>query len=625
MQKLNVENQKSYWFPSSDKSNDQRPLVGLIVLILCFSVIAVRLFYLQVINGIQYRQQAHENTSYVLTQIAPRGIIYDRNGKVLASNKQSPSVVVLPSVLLKHNVNEIAATLGIILQKPEKEVLNKLKELKENDSRPITLYKNLTLDQVSAIHENQLLLPGVTVQQQFARYYLNGDLLSHVLGYTGEVGPNDLKKDPDKRLHDIIGKYGVEKIFDNELRGTNAYQSIRVNRYGQPIERVNLNSIEQRGPKSGKDMTLTVDLDLQKAAEEALGEIRGAVVAANVKTGEVLVMASKPSFDPNVFTAAISGNLWQQMNSKQAFLNRAISAYPPGSIWKPTVLLAALEAGAVKPGETIAVSGAYYMGSTRFGDWTSSSGVFTLEKCLAWSRDTAFYKMAVRMTDKDITKWAKILGAGSKTGIEFPDESAGLVPDENWKAKHLKSGWFPGYTLHYSIGQGYLLLTPVQALRMTMGIANGDRVPQLTIIKQLGNSLPTKKKEATFSPTPEYLKIVRNGMLECVDSGTGGASKIPGVNIAGKTGSAEAPPNHRTHGWFVSYAPFENPEIAIVVFGEAAGHGGSIAAPIAKKVYTAYFTKYHGLKNGVVPPKAPISTEASTSIKPSEEPLQDVD
>ncbi len=608
----NLNSEENHYF-TPQQQPDSKPQVALWILVLAFCILIARLFFLQIVQGPTYKEQVQENTTYILTQNAPRGIIYDREHRVLASNKQSASLVILPSVVLLRDVKSISHTLSLILGKNESEIEAKLKKLNKKDSRPFTLVTNLTLEQVAAIYENRFVLPGITVQQQSARFYPNGTILAHVLGYTGQISEKELEKNSERRLNDIVGKYGVEKLLDKDLRGENAYKRIRVNRYGQPIERVDLDDVAASRGRSGNDVTLTIDLDLQKLAEEKMKDLRGAIVITDLKTGEILALVSKPSFDPNVFTSKVSGDIWKQMNAQQTFLNRALSAYPPGSIWKPLVLLAALESKAVKPTEKFAVSGAYYLGRFRFGDWTSKTGIMNLQQALAWSRDTAFYQMAVRMTDKDITNWGKKLGAGQPTGIELPGESLGILPDEKWKSKNLKSGWYPGYTLNYSIGQGFLLLTPAQAVRLTAGIATGNKVPRIFLVKQVGNQLPKAPIFDTYQPTPEFLNVVRQGMLQCVDSGTCQATKIPGIQIAGKTGSAEVSFSKKTHGWFVSFAPYDNPEVAITIFTEAAGHGGSVAAPLAKGLYELYFSKYHGWK----PPQASKSPLLAATPNPT--------
>lgn len=593
---MNSDN-NNFWASSQfDRAFDFKAVFTFWILVLSFLSILIKLYYLQIIQGPNYIEQAQENTTFILSQTAPRGIIYDRDKKVLASNKQSSSLIILPSIVLNRNFYKISDLLGVILKKEPYKIRQQLQKLNKNDSRPFTLQTNLTLEQVSAIYENQLELPGVTVQQNSARFYAHGQLLSHVLGYTGKISPEELKRNPERRMNDIVGKFGLEKIFDNVLRGIDASKRIRVNRLGQPVERVDLDEVASAKTQSGTDITLTIDLDLQRAAEKAIDAkgFNGAVVLIDARSGEIYSLVSKPSFDPNLFTSSVSGELWKNINSKKTFLNRALSAYPPGSIWKPVVLLAALESKAVKAGDKFNVSGAYYLGRVRFGDWTSKTGVMGLQTSLAWSRDTAFYQMARKMTDKDITKWGKVFGAGKASGIEFNSESHGSVPDKEYKAKYLKSQWYPGNTLHYSIGQGFLLMTPAQAVRMAAGIGNGEFIPDLHLIRQMGNQLPKTGRHDSIKASPENLQIVKEGMKECVDSGTCQIVKMPGISIAGKTGSAEAPPNRKTHGWFIGYSPAENPEIAIVVFAEAAGHGGAVAAPVAKEVILAYYEKYHG-------------------------------
>ena len=562
-----------------------------------FISIFARLFFLQVKQGPAYLEQARENTTHTITQTSPRGIIYDREHRVLASNKQSASAMVLPSVVLGHDVDRIVHLLSNIVKKSESEIRKDLDKLKKDDSRPFPIANNLTLEQVATIYENQYELPGVMVQQQSARYYANGESSAHVLGYTGKISPSELENNPDREMNDIVGKYGIEKLFDSTLRGASSHKRIKINRQGQPTEPISFDDDLLDKNRAGKDIVLTIDLDLQQVAEQKMKGMKGAVVMIDVNTGEILTLVSQPSFDPNLFAAGINPTAWKVLNAKNVLMNRAISAYPPGSIWKPLVLLAALESGAVKPGERFSVSGAYFMDGFRFGDWTSKIAVMGLTTCLAWSRDTAFYQMGRRMNDRDITEWGKRLGAGRATGIEFKGESNGSLPDEIWKAKaklrNSRFAWYKGNTLHYSIGQGPLLVTPAQAVRIAAGIATGNRTPKIHLVKQIGDKLPGKPSFDTFRTSPELIKIVHDGMSECIESGTCQASKLKGVKVAGKTGSAEAPPNPRTHGWFIAYAPADKPEVAIVAFGEAAGHGGAVAAPIAKEVLQKYFEKYH--------------------------------
>ncbi|HEY9886670.1 MAG TPA: penicillin-binding protein 2, partial [Vampirovibrionales bacterium] len=569
---------------------DFRPAITLLVLVFGFGAILIKLFVLQIIEGPSIAEKAQENTTFILHQNAPRGIIYDREKRVIVSNKQSPSVIIIPSVVLGKDVSNIAKSLAIIINKPTSYVLEKLKKLDENDSRPheAKWLQNLKLEQLAAIYEHQYDLPGVLVQQHSARHYVYGDLLAHVLGYTGKISEEELNSRSHRDLHDIVGKYGIEKVFDSVLRGKSAKKRIRINRFGQPTERVSF--YDSAKTQTGTDITLTIDLDMQRAAEKAMDDkgFSGAIVMIKAKTGEVLALVSRPSFSPKTFTGNVDEKEWQRIQSQKVFLNRAISAYPPGSIWKPYVLLAALETNAVKPTEKFKVGPAHYIGRTRFGDWTDKRGIFTLQKSLAWSRDTAFYQMGERMSDSDITKYGMLYGAGKLTGLELQDEQKGIVPNAEWKQKVLNNHWYPGNTLHYSIGQGYLLLTPAQAARMVAGIANKTELPSLNLIRQIGNQLPAEPKNVKLPVSQDKLKIVLEGMEECVDSGTCQIVKMPGIKLAGKTGSAESASYKKTHGWFIAYGPTENPEIAIAAFAEGAGHGGSVAAPMALEVMKAY-------------------------------------
>jgi penicillin-binding protein 2 len=275
--------------------------------------------------------------------------------------------------------------------------------------------------------------------------------------------------------------------------------------------------------------------------------------------------------------------------SQKVFLNRALLGYVPGSIWKPVTLITALDAMAVKPNERFHVNEAFYLGMTRFGDWTSKEGTLSLEECLAWSRDTAFYQIGRRLTPEQIKKWGVKLGAGRKTGIELLGEEKGIVPDEKWKKEKLHEPWYPGNTLHYAIGQSFLLVTPTQAARMYSGIATGAKLPRLQLIKKIYDHEKSLQGPETFQIDQNLLQVVKKGLEMCIESGTGQAAKLEGIKVAGKTGSAEVHSIGKTHGWFAAYAPADKPEVVVIAITEKAGHGGTVAAPIVKKILEEYF------------------------------------
>jgi len=587
---------------------------NLFLLVAFFLVLALRLFDLQVIKKHLYSKKAQQSTTYILTQKAPRGIIYDREKRVLASSKQSATMIILPSILLNlpgKKVEEVTKILSCILKLPKNKIKKKLQELDKEDSRPHIFRKNLSLRQVASIYENHYSLPGVRIKKQVARYYVNGSLLSHVLGYTGKISPVELKSMPGYGLHDTVGKYGIEKTLDQELRGKNSYYRLQVDRYGQPVRKVNFEQIDERKPTPGKSLTLTIDSDLQKLAELEIKDHKGALAMIDSRTGEILVLASSPAFNPNLLVTNLTNQLWDKLNKEEVFVNRAISAYPPGSIWKPLVILSALESNSISRDQKFKASGSFYFGRTSFRDWTNKKIIADLKYTIAWSRNTVLYQIARKLKDKDrtITKFGEKFGIGKKTGIRLLNENAGEIPNQAWKLKmknkYKNFGWYPGNVLHYSIGQGYLLVTPLQAVRMVAAIGNGGRLPKIFLIKEIQGESVQKIDFKKIKLAQENLNLIKKGMNMCVESGTCQASKLLDskgklkIKVAGKTGSAENSRYNKTHAWYVAYAPSDlnqESKVAISVFLEGAGHGGSKAAPIAQKLLKAYFRKYESIE-----------------------------
>ncbi len=555
-------------------------------------ILIFRLFYLQIFNYKSIAQRAQYSTSRISILVAPRGIIFDRNGKILATNKQSISVIVYPNKL-KTLKEKLAAynNLTKILKTNDTKLRKTLLRLPANAPLPIRLQSNISIKEAIQIVEKQNLLPGINIQQEPIRYYPYGSLAAHVIGYISQINKHELAKRPNRKLGDLVGKYGIENLFDDILRGKDGKIIVEVDRLGKPIDPDYEHAVIHIEPTLGKNIYLTLDLDLQKATEEALKStnVSSAAIVVNPNTGEVLALASYPAFDPNIFTKPLSTSIWRNLLAQKAFLNRAILGYVPGSIWKPITLITALDSMVVKPNERLHVSEAIYLGNTRFGDWTSKEGIYSLEECLAWSRDTAFYQLGRRLTPEQIKKWGVKLGAGRKTGIELLGEEKGIVPDEKWKKEKLHEPWYPGNTLHYAIGQSFLLVTPTQVARIYSGIATGSKIPKLQLIKKIYNHEKNLQVAETFQIDQNLLKVVKKGLEMCVDSGTGQAAKLENIKVAGKTGSAEIPGAGKTHGWFAAYAPAENPEVVVIAITEKAGHGGTVAAPIVKKILEKYF------------------------------------
>ncbi len=568
-------------------------------------LLGFRLFQLQVIEYNKYKVLAKNNSTRTSITRAPRGIIYDRNNEILATSKQSLSVIVYPAALRTDQEKAmVAKRLSNFISSSYEELLKLFSEMEPTTPLPITLDNDITVESAIKIFENQDSLPGIAVEKQATRYYPHNEATAHLLGFVGQINNDELKQGRSRGLGlgDIIGKDGLEKVYDENLQGINGEARVSVDRYGRSLQEGPIGKKIIKDAIKGSDMHLTIDIDLQKVAYEALKHMAGAAIVLNPKNGEIYALVSTPSFDPNIFTKPVPPSVYNELMQKKAFINRAISAYPPGSIWKPITSLAALEHGVANESEILHVSGSVYFGGFRFGDWTSKEDSMNIVEALAWSRNTFFYQIAKRMQPEWIANTGRKFGAGSKTGVELFGEAAGVVPDPEWKKKYAKEPWFPGNTLHLAIGQSFLMLTPIQAAKVISGIANKGYSPQLHLIKNPGKErlIPIDGfSEKTYD-------IVRKGLERCVDTGTGQASKFTEFKVAGKTGSAEVKGYaHTTHGWFASYAPADNPEIVVAVFAEGAGHGGSVAAPVAKKIYEAWYAK----KIGKEIPKPEVPSE----------------
>jgi len=564
-----------------------------LVLVL-FLILVLRLAQLQIFEHDKYKELARNNTTRTSLTRAPRGVIYDRNNNILATSKQSLSVIVYPAVLRSiEDKHSVAKLLANFVELTEEELFKMFEEMDPSAALPLTLDNDIAIESAIKIYENKKQLPGIAVEEQATRYYPYHEIGAHMLGYVGQVNNQELKEGKSRGLNlgDIVGKDGLEKVFDMTLQGTKGEARVPVNRFGKSVKITTDDKQDKEIKKAikGRDIFLTIDIELQKIAQEALADKMGSVVALNAKTGEIYVLVSSPSFDPNIFTRPVPSKLFNELMMKKAFINRAISSYTPGSIIKPITSLAALEHQVTNANEILHVSGSYSFNGYRFGDWTGEAALMNMKEALVWSRNTFFYQIAKRMKPEWISDLLKEFGAGSETGLELKGESAGIVPDPDWKKKYMKEAWFPGNTLHLAIGQSFLQVSPIQTAKVYAGIANEGFVPQPHLIK---NSEKEELTQIAISINTEAYKLVKQAMEACVKRGTGQAARLENVNVSGKTGSAEVQGYARsTHGWFASYAPAEDPELVVVVFMEGGGHGGSVAAPIAMKIYEAYFAK----------------------------------
>jgi penicillin-binding protein 2 len=571
-------------------------------------LLGLRLFQLQILEHDKFQTLAKNNSSRTAITLAPRGVIYDRNDEVLATSKQSLSIVVyankLKTQVEKDSVIEALVKLVDLPKEQIEEIINKIDP---STPLPIAVDNNISIETAIKIFENSKELPAIGVQEQAIRFFPHNEIGAHLLGYVGQISENELKEGRSRGLTmgDIVGKDGVEKVCDETLQGIKGEARVAVDRFGKSLNKSDRDQLVIRKAIKGGDLHLTIDQKLQEIAQRELGERMGAVIAMNPKNGEIYCMVSSPSYDPNIFTKPVPYDTFNELMKRKAFINRSIHAFTPGSIWKPFTALAGLEHGVVKEDEKLAVSGAIYFGGFKFGDWTNATGSMDLTEAIAWSRDTYFYQIAKRMRPEWIAELARKFGGDEKTGVEVLGEYKGIIPDPAWKEKTWGEPWYPGNTLHYAIGQSFLLVTPIQVAKMFSGFANEGYTAQPHVVKDPDKEYLTKIENVSLT----NIRKVKKGLEACVDHGTGGASRFEEIKVAGKTGSAEVHGYaHTTHGWFAAYAPVEDPQIVVVVFVEGGGHGGSVAAPIARKIFEEFFELN----------KASQITQAPEPIKPSQ-------
>jgi penicillin-binding protein 2 len=596
--------------PVSIETLNKRLLFVTIFVVAAFSALILRLWFLQVVNGQKYRTQSESNSIH-LQEIPPfRGLILDRNGEPLVNNVPSFNLYVTPDKI--QNKEQLLTNLKALINLDPVEARNKLaKESKASEHQPVLLKKNLSRDELAAIETHLLNLPGVGAESRYQRSYLYGNFASHIIGYLGEISEKELadNKYPGSSSGDYIGKFGVEAKWQAELNGVKGDRYVEVDATGRRF-----NELSKKLPVSGQNVTLTIDKKLQAAAENMLIDKTGAIVAMDPTNGEILAMASSPSFDPNTFIDGIDKTEWKALTSgkNSPLTNKALSGqYSPGSVFKIVLALAGLEESKVSPEDAVSCSGSYEFGNRPFHCWKKGGhGAVNLNRALKESCDVYFYKLGNKLGIEKIAYYAKMCGLGKKTDIELDSEKGGLIPNNEWKMKRFGVPWQPGETISTSIGQSFVLVTPIQAASLISTIFNGGKVYQPKIVKEIKDgknsvyqSQPTLIRELKVKR--ENLEIVKRGLVAVVNEPGGTAyssARLKEVTVAGKTGtaqvvsldkqkemkSAEDANLYKDHAWFVGIAPAQNPKIAIAVLIEHGGHGGSASAPFARDLIKIY-------------------------------------
>jgi penicillin-binding protein 2 len=592
--------------PAIEKDFNKKVPLAVTFIVVCFFSIFFRLWYLQILKGVFYDDLSTNNRIRVIKIPAPRGFIYARHGEVLAENLPSFDLTLIPQDTPdKHLVLHKTAA---VLQTPLEALQKKLAQGKGRPPfEPIVLSQNLSWQQMSTVLAHKIDLPGINIDVVPQRRYRLAAASSHLLGHLGEIDQKELKQDfySNYARGELIGKCGVEKWGEEYLRGeTGGYQT-EVDAFGNKK-----NILAQINPTSGSDLLLTIDYQAQRVAEEQLQGKTGAVVAMDPMQGDVFVLASSPGFDPNLFSRNIDSAEWEKLikNPFNPLLNRALqSQQPPGSVFKVVVATAALEEGLVDPEKQVFCPGHFSVGNHIFRCWRKEGhGAVNLRRAIVESCDVYFYQLGNAIGIDNIAKYATMLGLGEKTGIELDDEKGGIIPSPAWKARRFGTTWHRGETINTAIGQGYVLTTPLQIASAFCGIANGSFVPRPRLVLSINEGTeitPTpvvKRKEFHLAPrTVAFIKDALSGVVN-EPRGTGSKARMEGLTVAGKTGTAQVVSAKAAtavksadelddHAWFVAFAPAEDPKIVVSVLIEHGGHGGSAAAPIAKKVIEAFY------------------------------------
>ena len=580
-------------------------MVGIAVI---FVALLLRAWYLQITKGSYYKEQSENNRVRVVYIQPPRGLIFDRHGELLANNVPSFNLyLVLEDVSDKKGVlNELARFIQMDPGELERKIYTHKNDV---PYMPMKIKEGLSLKEVALIESHRLDLAGTILVPEPQRNYLYGPLAAHLLGYVGEISPAQLLEPENEEVlpGTSVGQSGIEKTYDTHIRGEVGQKIIEVDAVGHEMK-----VLRVQDPTSGNDVYLTIDLNVQKVAEEALGKEAGTIVAINPRNGEILAMVSHPAFDPNQLSQSLSPADWEALSSNPGhpLTNRAIQGqYPPGSTFKLVVSSAALETKEVTPEEPIFCAGGMPFGRRVYKDWKRGGhGVIDLHTAIVQSCDVYFYEMGRRLGIDRVADYAFRYGLGQPTGIELASEKSGVIPTSQWKLRAKGEPWFPGETLSAAIGQGFVTVTPIQLADLIGTVAMSGVRFQPHLIKAIRDRATGRLFE--FPPvrlgkvelaekTYTALRQALSGVVS-EPHGTGASARSPFVTIGGKTGTAQVveekagvetkslPKELQDHAWFIAFAPVEDPQIAVAVLVEHGGHGGETAAPPAKRVIEEY-------------------------------------
>jgi penicillin-binding protein 2 len=584
--------------PTGQSDTWRRRVLALsIVTGLGFIVLVGQLWYLQALEGGRLQEMSDKNRIRIRPVAAPRGILFDRNGLPLVDNRPAFTLSFIPREM--DDRDTVLARVSVLLGIPLAELRTSLERVPADSFRPVRVRRGLSLEEVTRIEERKAELPGVIIEVEPQRVYPTTTFAAHLLGYVREVNEEQMKQGRYRR-GDLIGQSGLERLLDEYLRGTDGGERIEVDALGRPIQ-----VMRREEPDPGGQVVTSIDRHIQEAAERAMEGHAGAVVVMDPRNGDVLAMTSSPSFALDQLAGNLDREEWRRLVSdpKTPLMNRALqSQYAPGSVFKIVVAAAGLQEGSLTPMDRTYCNGQFHLGAWTFKDWKEGGhGHVDLRSALVHSCNIFFYQAGLKVGPEAMVRYARAFGLGAPTGTDLGNEKMGLIPSVEWKRSRTSRAWQAGDTVNVSIGQGPVLVTPMQVARMMSAVANGGILwkPRLVQRVQEGNGAlaysTSSKMTGHVELSPVVWNYLRSALIGVVnDGGTGAAARLPGVLVAGKTGTAQSiaksdAARGQDHAWFASFAPADDPQVVVVVLVERGGKGGQVAAPIARQIYQAIF------------------------------------
>jgi penicillin-binding protein 2 len=575
----------------------RRVLVLAVVTTLSFAALLGQLWYLQALEGGRLQEMSEKNRIRIRPVAAPRGILFDRTGLPLVDNRPAFTLSFIPREM--EDRDTVLARLSVLVKIPLTELRDSVDRVPADSFRPVRVRRGLSLEEVTKIEELKLELPGVIIEVEPQRVYPTSTFAAHLLGYVREVSEDQMKQGRYRR-GDMIGQSGLERLLDEHLRGQDGGERIEVDALGRPVQ-----LMQREEPNPGAQVITTVDRRIQEAAERAMSGRAGAVVVMDPRNGDVLAMTSSPAFALDRLTGNLDREDWRRLVSDPMtpLMNRALqSQYAPGSVFKIVVAAAGLQEGSLTPMDRTYCNGQFHLKAWTFKDWKEGGhGHVDLRGSLIHSCNIFFYQAGLKVGPEPIVRYARAFGLGAATQTELGSEKPGLIPTVDWRRRRDGRGWHTGDTVNISIGQGRLLVTPMQVARMMSAVANGGILWKPRLVQRVERADGTLAYSASSKMTghvelsPVVWAFLRNALIGVVnEGGTGAAARIPGVLVAGKTGTAQSiaksdAARGQDHAWFASFAPADDPQVVVVVLVERGGKGGQVAAPIAQQIYRSIF------------------------------------